>query len=361
MITLNGLPARAVRLMIPAIGVWLADIEIDVDPMPGGRATLVIGTSSLVGTIDSSESGTFNGNTTIKLVGGSGGWSKNVRPLAFHNDAGVLTSAVYSATAAEVGETVTDLSPARLGPDFERHAGPASRVLEGRAWFVDLTGATVVGPRPPVVLSPLSQVREWFPTERRALIDSDEVILPGTLIADPRFGSAQVRDADHIFDANGGRVTAWCSTGATDDVPGSKLARAVQALARAASPLENVRAYRYRVQTQSPIDKRCNLQIVAKTTGAPEYIPLAPIWPGQPGAVPTLTPGTEVLVMLRDGNPAFPAIVAFGEGTESAIKDALSALKEAIAIVAGATSPPSTAAIAAQIVLFEAALLKGFS
>lgn len=84
----------------------------------------------MVSVIDPSASGSFAKSAKVRVLGGGGGWGKTVLPLPFANPAGVLSTAVYSATAAEVLEVVVDVVPNLLGSTtYLRSAGPASSVF----------------------------------------------------------------------------------------------------------------------------------------------------------------------------------------------------------------------------------------
>jgi hypothetical protein len=307
----GALRAVSVRLVIPWTGAWIADVDFDLEAarvVPTGRVALKIGeTGILAGAIDERASGRFGEKARARVVGGAGGWDKTVAARHFHNDAGVLSSAVFAATAAEVGETVTEATPSRLGVDFVRTAGPASRVLAGRDWYVDVSGVTVVGPRPTFAASSNVEVLSWDPNTQRAEIASDDVLRPGTLLVDPRFGSATVRDVEQTFSDAGARATAWCAK-----ETGSRLATALTNLVREASGVIYLKTYRYRVVDEEA-DGRFTLQAVKRASGIPDAIAI-PAWAGMAGLTAKVVPGSEVLVEFIDGDPSQPVVRAF-DGT----------------------------------------------
>src|SRR5579864_3731902 len=106
--TLNGFRAISVRLLIPYRGVWIADVELDLDIVAtaptSGPAVLIVGGTTLKGTIDPRGSSTFVGKASARVVGGGNGWETVLPPQHFHIPAGVTSTAVYSATAAAVLE-----------------------------------------------------------------------------------------------------------------------------------------------------------------------------------------------------------------------------------------------------------------
>ncbi len=313
-LSVNGLDVPSVRLFQPWQGAWVADVDFDLEAIPvvpKGPVVLRIGTTVLLGTVDPDASGKFGEKARARVVGGGGGWHRNVGSRQFHNDAGVLSSAVILATAAELGEKAVDATPRRLGVDFERTAGAGRRVLDGRDWYVNLAGVTTVGPRAPAPMSPDVDVLAWDPQAARADVATDSILMPGTILVDPRFGRLTVRDVEQIFTAQGARGSAWCGTAAAP-----RLAGLLTSLVREAGQTATLKAYRYRVVSQG-VDGRLTLQAVDPKSGAPDSIALPP-WYGVPGLKSLVTPGTEAAVIFLDGDPAQPAVVSFHGGDELA-------------------------------------------
>jgi hypothetical protein len=358
-ILLNGMQVKSAKVYEPWSGVWTADLDVDLElPIaPTGKAVLVLGTSARVCTVDPDASGLFGAHARVRVIGGGGGWHKEVSALHYHNDAGVLSTAVIASTAAAVGEVATDAIPSRLGADFMRSAGPASRVLAGRDWHVDpTTGTTLVAPRIPFPALPTLEILEWDPKERVATVASDEPVTPGTILIDPRFGTTTIRDVEATFDADGARATCWCDS---EPSPGSRLTSAMASLAREATGVVYLRTYRYRVVTQG-VDDRLVLQAVKRSAGMPDTLPIS-IWFGVPGVKAKLLLGSQVLVEFVNGDPSDPVVRAFesgplpieltlnavrvavGAGTEPVIKATqLYAWVQAVIGVCAAHTPPIT-------------------
>lgn len=314
MILLNALQAMSVRLLIPWVGAWVADVDFDLDvPVPpSGPALITIDTSSLVGTIDPDRSGRFSDYGRARVIAGAGGWRKNVKPLHFTNPGGLLSNAIISATAAEVLERAIVPIPKPIGTDYMRASGPAYEVLRGESWYVDFQGITQVSPRIPKPYDPTSvDILHWDPERQRAEVAADAPIMPGSIIVDPRFGQAMVRDVELVFDRNGSRGFVWCSTGAAVSSSEAQLGKAIGDLVRAALPLAHLRTYRYRVVSQSP-DGKVVLQ--NKDGSAPALAKIA-VWPGVQGAKVKLKPTSEVVVAFADADPSKPMIVSFDDST----------------------------------------------
>jgi hypothetical protein len=316
-ILLNGLNVTHARLILPWRGVWSAEIECEPTPAgtpPSGPAVLVVNESPMVGTVDAARSGMFGDAARVRVLGGSGGWHKLVQARQFHNDAGVLSTAVFMATGAEVGERVVEAAaPSRLGVDFMRGAGPASRVLDGRNWWVDPTsGTTIVGNRPTIPAAPDVTVVSWDPTTRVATLSADRLVLPGTILTSHMIGTAIVRDVEHVFSGDvGAQITAWCHEAEVARLP-SMLA----SLAREACGVAYLKVYRYRIVVQGG-DGRLTLQAVAKASGMPEVIKLVDTWPGMASVAAKYAPGTVCLVEFIDGDPTRPVVRGFEPGAKT--------------------------------------------
>lgn len=313
-VALNGLPVTSAVLAIPGTGPWVVDVDMDLPPndiVPSGSVAVTIGTATLVGTVDPRFSGRRGALMHVQVVGGGGGWDASVRAQHFHNDAGVTTTAVYAATAAAVGETIADLAPSVLGPDFARTAGPASRVLAGRPWYVDASGQTNVGlARLAAPAAADVQVLDWDAEARAATLTADGIVWPGAILFDSRFDTATVRDVEQTFDANGGRVTAHCELGPlrADESSGSKLARGLAAAAREAVGLAFLRRYSYRVVVQG-VDYRVTLQSLTPGDVTPDILTSVPIVNGVSGVRQKLALGSVVHVVFVD--PKTPIVVGF--------------------------------------------------
>lgn len=321
-LTINGLNVVSLTLWHPWQGAWIASVDFDlsaVPVVPSGKVVMTVGdTSTLTGTIDPTRSGSFGVKGGARVIGGGGGWHKILPQRQFHNDGAVLSSTLITTTALEAGESAVVVVPAPLGADYDRVKGPASNVLAGLDWYVTPQGITTVGPRARTPAVPGSiDILSWDPELHVAELSSDELILPGTILADARFGTTMIGDVEQTFSSGGGaRAKAWClDPGAIIPATGgSRLAGALRAFVQqAATPAPYLKPYHYRVVTVG-IDGRLNLQIVNKTTGAPDSI-LIDIWYGVPGVAATITPGTEVAVAFLDGNPAKPVVTGFKRAT----------------------------------------------
>ena len=323
----NDLTALSVMLTIPSSGCWVA--EVDVDPslagvLPSGKVTLKIQEQILPCTVDPAGSGKFGEKASLRLVGGFG-WMKPVLKRDYHNPAGVLSSSVFSTAAAEVGEPPpVDASPEVLPAHYVRGAGPASRVLSGRSWFVDLKGVTQVGPHIPTPASPGVTIVSYDPLTRTVQAASDEIITPGTILTDARFGVLHVRDVEQSWGEGGARATLFCSTEAVDPNPMGRLAKAVQGFVRATVQPEFLQLHKYTVVSQKPDGK---LILQSKVKGpVPDVFPVS-VWPGMSGVRAKVLPSSTVLVAFIDHEPI---VVGFDDSTP--LELSLDALKVSVGL-----------------------------
>lgn len=325
------------RLFTPWQGAWLADVDIDLDAtgvVPTGPVTLVIGATTLIGTIDPTASGKFATHVRARIVAGGNGWQQVVAPQALHNDGGVISVNPITATAALVGETAIVATPSVVGTDFVRFSGPdypAYQVLRGLDWYVDFNGLTQVSTRIPIpVVDPDVHILSFDPLYQTATIATETLLVPGMVLTDSRFDSATIRQVEQIFNANGSRATCWLSKSAMST---SSLGGSVGKLAQIAVGLPTLRAYRYRVVAQNP-DGRLVLQAVSKAAGIPDQLPIK-VWYGAPGVSGKPTPGTIVILRFLEGDPGQPVVVGFDDTTPIEIDLAASAIIDIAAPAVG--------------------------
>lgn len=307
MSTLNGLRALSVRLFTPWRGPWFADVDLDPEDVAlapkSGLATIRIGESvTLVGKVDMKASGSFVASARVRVVGGLG-WSSTTPRQHFHQP-GLFSTQVLAATAATVGEVIVDEVPLALGDDYVRGEGPASRVFGARDWYVDATGVTHTGLRPPAIADPSLELLDFDPLTHRADIACEALVLPGTtLVGDTRLNgeALTLRDVEQTWDGKGVRVVVWCSAS-----PATRLGAALRALARESVQPQYMRTRRYRFVLD--VGGGLALQAVNKSAGLPD-LNLATVWSGLAGATTVLKPGTEVFVEFVDGDPSQPVIL----------------------------------------------------
>lgn len=341
------------KITIPWSGCWVADLvldpEVPADPPGEAKLPLVIGTNTpFFGTIDGDRTGSFGGVHRATLVGGKG-WLKELPPQPFRVPVQILSPAVIVPTAASVLEVATVVVPTPMGNDghYVRHAGPASRVLDGLDWYVTPAGVTMVGPRVPVPLNPLDvELLDYDASTKVAELGGTTVVEPGAIILpDPLRGLTEtltVRHVDIEFGAEVGfKTTVRC--GPAPSEPGHPLVVMMRRLMREIAKKEYSRLTRYRVVGPGPDD---SWLLQAVELGEKADIIGAKLWPGMQGLSATLLPSSIVLVAF--GPEQEPMIVASDDSLPIALAlDALTFITiggaAALPVVKG---PPLATAIA---------------
>ena len=311
------------HLMMLYTGAWVLDLEVDAGSLaqfglPSGRCVATFGGVPMSGTVDPSSSGTFGPTARVRLVAGGNGWSTSAPRQQWHADNGILSTTVYQAIAASVGEVLVDIVPEALGVDFIYNGtDPASSVFLDSPWFVNPTGTTYVGPRPPAIPNPSLIVRDWDPVHQKASFSCDSLLLPGTPLVDPRFNGSTftVYNVEQVFDAHGSTGWAWSNAAGAIGTPSTLIIDQLKAAVLHWVRASTLRAFRYRLiqyQGDGPGGgpSRMALQAVNPTAGAPDMIPVAP-WSGVAGVVAELAPSQEVLVLFENASPALPRPIAY--------------------------------------------------
>lgn len=310
--TLNNIRATSAKVNIPAWGCWYAEVSLDGDHTLTGVHTLKVADLTLSGAVISG--GPQLGRSVYRIAGGKGGWGRTIPRKAYANDAGVKLATVLADAAREAGEVLGDVSQStRVGPEYVRPAGPASRVLQElvpNGWYVDEAGVTQIGTRPSSALTIKATRTQPLDKARGKIVLASEqiaTILPGKTI-----DGITVVDVAHEISAEGGiRTTLWSSTTPTH----------LDALSALLQQLDPNRAFRgvteYRVVALS--GNRLDLQPVRVATGMPE-LERVPVRPGMAGFSSEVEPGSRVLVGFVDSDPARPYVAGFedkdGEGFE---------------------------------------------
>lgn len=218
MITLNGRLCHRGTLHVPWQGSWVAQAALD-GAAPTGRVSLVWGGATLVGTVDSTGTGAWQGETRVTIVGGFG-WSRTLPPLWIQNDAGLNGLAVAQQAATLAGETLAASQSAFRGlrVSYSRPRRAASSTIadvlaETAVWWVDYGGTTRAGARPSLAASSRVEVLEFAADHGITELDADDVgqVLVGSVIsaAPPRRPQAlRIVELRAEIGAHGQRLTA---------------------------------------------------------------------------------------------------------------------------------------------------------
>lgn len=309
--TINGKRVQRVRVLVGAKGPWVAECDLEAADALAGAVTLTIGALSLSGTIDASVNDTFGGQRRLRIVAGAGKWGAPVQPQAYHNDGGVQARLAAADAARAVGETLGTFVPttARLGADYVRQRGPASRVLEdatgGADWWVDYAGQTQVGSRATSTPDPdVYEVLAYDPRTRRVelAVASPEIVQIGARLTKHLDTPLVVREIEIRASPDEFHLVAWCGTAE------GALVRALRAAVARLTDRALFGRYRYRVVSMA--GDRLQLQAARAAAGLPDILPVS-VWPGIAGCHAVLTPGAEVLVEFVEGDRTLPIVTAF--------------------------------------------------
>jgi hypothetical protein len=280
-----------------------------VDAALASPVTLKIGALTLKGAPVPGMDGIYMTQRRVRLAGGAAAWARELGPKGYHNDAGVKARLVVEDLVRELGEQLGTFTPAaeRIGVDFAREQGPASRalcdVIGSVAWWVDYAGVTQVGVRPTSTPDPSTyQVLSFDPAERTATLNTDDpsVIGVGSVLPE-----GTVRELEIVAGGEDAlRINVWLGGAATDP---SRLVGLFKAITERATDARLFGLYRYQVMSQGGDDR---MSLRAVSPGVPDLNMISP-WQGIAGTRSRVTVGSEVLVQFIDGDRAQPVIVAY--------------------------------------------------
>jgi hypothetical protein len=308
--TLNGIACLSASVHLPAWGIWFADCLLDVEAILTGAVEFKIADLALTGTWLSGKP--WLGRTSVRVVGGAGGWSRRCASKSYASAAGVRLETVIGDAARDAGETVAGVPTGIVGQAWTREAGAPSIVLHQlcpRAWYVSEDGVTRFGKRPATV---------WGGADTRGKVDlsagyvelmADSIagLVPGVVVE-----GVEAVDVVHVLENSKLRSTIWGSAIA----PTSKRLAAWAALFAQLDPFARYRAqYEYRVVTQD--GERLNLQPIRASLGMPDLRDVRAM-PGVAGCRADVQLGGSVVVAFLNADPAQPRVVGFedaeGEG-----------------------------------------------
>jgi hypothetical protein len=304
--TLAGHRATHARVQIPAKGIWYLESALD------GEHTIAAGTRVEAKVSDLTLSGTIlsggpqKGRSVFRVVGGAGGWHRELPAFAYANDAGTKVSKVIGDAAAKVGETFSDTSNASAGIGYTRPEGRASEVLAlaPDGWYVNEAGVTKLGRRPAATLpakvtrvEPLDAARHFV----ELASDSIATILPGVVVD----GMSAI-DVEHSLTPDGLRSKVW---GVANDNGDFRDLAAVRAVFEVLDPQRKFRGVtEYRVVTRT--GDRLNLQPVLSSLGMPDLARVK-VRPGVAGMKSVVPLGSMVLVAFVNSDRGRPYVCGF--------------------------------------------------
>ena len=161
-IELDGQRVISGRITLPFYGIWMGDVVLAVPDVIPTSTTLTVGNLKLACTVF--RAAAFAGSRSARLVGGAGGWRKDVPRQSYYASNGLRLSTIIRDAGATVGESVAVAQDQTIGNAFVREAGPAARVLRqlaGTEWWIDADGLTRVGTRSGSTINTPFQITAW--------------------------------------------------------------------------------------------------------------------------------------------------------------------------------------------------------
>lgn len=317
-VTLNAKAVLATSLVIPAAGVWHADVEVangealaDAIGKPL-KASLTCSDVTFTGTI-LPRGGPYDGHGWFRVVGGTNGWGKPVDAKPYRSAAGVKASTVLGDVARDAGEQLGPFTDFRVGGWYVRPSSTARDALEDvtkGAWYVDETGTTQLGARAKKAWNTSHRLLDSRPDRNwvRIAADSLKGLVPGAQLEG--LTAATVR---HELSGEKLHTTIFGTDGA---VPGDRFLQRFVAIVRAIMrPTFFHGLYEFRVRGGS--GGYLDLDPSKKSLGLP---PLnnVPVRVGVYGARGTPTNGTSVYVGFVNGDPSIPFVDGFAGEWEGA-------------------------------------------
>lgn len=189
--SLSGIRVFEGSISIPLYGLWSGDVTVSSEEGVPDTGTLSIGNLSLACAIYRQLD--FTGLRRCRLVGGFGGWRKEVSPRQYVLDSGLNLSLVLGDAANEVGEKVNVPTDRVIGPGYVREKGPASRCLRqlaGANWYIDPAGVTQIAAWPTTKIGSQFDVIEYHGDRGEAEIATEDFSswLPGRTFTSATLG-----------------------------------------------------------------------------------------------------------------------------------------------------------------------------
>lgn len=209
--TLNGSPITRACLVMPRVGAWTADIELDEVVAPMGVLTLVIGDLTLVGAVV--RFGQWHGGTLARLVGGVGGLGNELQAKAYRNTPYRIPLQDALTAAGEALDASSDAGAlAGVVGHWIRPTGPAGASVTlladamGVSWRVQPSGAIRFASEtwPTASIGPYEVLGESPEHDRAELGVDVPALLPGTVLSGRR-----VSVAEHHVSPDRIRTVAW--------------------------------------------------------------------------------------------------------------------------------------------------------
>lgn len=316
-VTLNGYGASACSALLPRVGAWSVDLELDTDDAPSGAAVVQIGGElTLRGTVTSGA--VVDGCWRGRVVGGAGGLRREVAAVAQRG--GTLALALRDALAAAGEALAPGVELNDAAPLWHRLAGPAGAAVAdvaraaGCAWRVLPDGSVWVGRETWPAHAPEVDVVDWRPEVGRLELAGDTLgILPGQSLRARADLTVRVGCVEHRASGDALRTVVLAEPEAAER------GRLLDAFERLLAPL------RRRVDYQALYAARVVGQAADGTLELlpddPRVPPCrgVPIRAGLPGVRAEVPAGARALLTYEQGDPRRPVAALWELGSVTSL------------------------------------------
>ncbi len=304
--SLSGARVVSGHLTVSTYGAAVADVVLADEGAVPEACSLTI--ANLTMALHVHRQAAFAGQRSARLVGGAGGWRREVPARAYHSPGGIPISMVLADAAREVGEKIVVANDASVGTYYVREAAPAARTLRqlaGRRWWIDPAGVTHVGPRPPTTVRSEFLAASHDGSEGRYSIATEDLAawLPGATFSNSLVPATVVSSVSVTLEQAGKMRVEVLAAG--DD----RLLGAWRQLVRAEDPDES-----YRGVWEYSVASTTGGTFDGHPTASAVPLPPAVRWPlrgGIPGMTSSPTAGSTLLVAFVNGDPARPIVLGY--------------------------------------------------
>src|SRR5690606_20459620 len=311
--TCNGMRVATCTLVLPRVGVWHADLTVDIDDdaeVPSGEVTLETEHRTWRATVRRGSED--RGGAKLRVVGGKGGMGNIVPPKSYR--AAIARLPIADALSA-AGEALADSADRgtlhRMLPFWTSPSATAGEIVArvcadlGVAWRMLDDGTVWVGPETwPAWETPAdAMVTARWPDDGAVEV-ADE-----TLSASPgmTFEGQRIGRVEHRISADGARTILFFDDRQTQtDTVRQTIAR----IARTATGCDYLAAYRARVVAQNA-DDTLEVELEDKRMPGMSHVPIRTF---APGITLRVKAGARVLIEFEGGDPQRPIATLFESG-----------------------------------------------
>lgn len=311
--TCNGMRVVTCTLVLPRVGVWHADLTVDIDDdaeVPSGEVTLETEHRTWRATVRRGSED--RGVAKLRVVGGKGGMGNIVPPKSYR--AAIARLPIADALSA-AGEALADSADRgtlhRMLPFWTSPSATAGEIVArvcadlGVAWRMLDDGTVWVGPETwPAWETPAdAMVTARWPDDGAVEV-ADE-----TLSASPgmTFEGQRIGRVEHRISADGARTILFFDDRQTQtDTVRQTIAR----IARTATGCDYLAAYRARVVAQNA-DDTLEVELEDKRMPGMSHVPIRTF---APGITLRVKAGARVLIEFEGGDPQRPIATLFESG-----------------------------------------------